>query len=247
MTVHEQRTTAGKEEFYHSSFNDEESLDFHQALDVVGYRQEVALIRVKINYILKNSPSNITLLLRAIKSLETLVRLQQRDKHDSLARIQNLMDTQFNGLITPGKPVAGSLHELMADSTRTNSRKTAFFSGVIPAASSPPHSTAAPPPPTPAENKLDVQVYPVTPESGNPPSLYTERGLEGEVDVSMAESASIRNRQRSELAPGTPESVSKGLNRGGEVTTPLVSPERPVPQFHYSTSLFRRKKSRKKR
>jgi hypothetical protein len=182
MTIREQHNTYGKEEFYHSSFNDEEQLDFHQALDVVGYRQEVALIRVKIKYILKNSPWNITLLLRALNSLETLVRLQQRDKHDSLAGIRKIMDTEFKGLVTPGKPVAGNLHELMAESTRPQPKKTASSIGVTLTANVPPVSSIDTPPTV--DKKLDAQVYPATLVSMNTPSQCTESGLEGEVTTS---------------------------------------------------------------
>jgi hypothetical protein len=248
MTAVEQHTAYGKVEFYHSSFNDEEQLDFHQALDVVGYRQEVALIRVKIKYILKNMPSNITLLLRAIDALETLVRLQQKDKHDSLAGISKIMDTEFKGLVTPGKPVSTNLHELLAESTRPQPKKTASSIGVTPAANVPPASSIDTPPT--ADKKPDARVYPATLESTNTPSQCTENpdryGMphveeadEKPLDVSIDESASIRNRQGLGACPEQ--------SRMGEVITSQISSQRPVPQFQHSISLFRRKKSRKKR
>jgi len=248
MTIKEQHTAYRKVEFYHSSFNDEEQLDFHQALDVVGYRQEVALIRVKIKYILKNMPSNITLLLRAINALETLVRLQQKDKHDSLAGINKIMDTEFKGLVTSGKPVATNLHELLAESTRPQPKKTAYSIGVTSAANVPPASSIDTPPP--ADKKPDAGALTVTPVFGDSPPPCTESpnryGMphvedadEKPLDVSIDESASIRNRQGLGTCPEQ--------SRMGEVITSQISSPKPVPQFQHSISLFRRKKSRKKR
>jgi hypothetical protein len=61
---------------------------------------------------------------------------------------------------------------------------------------------------------------------------HVEDADEKPLDVSMAESANIRNRQ--------------GLE--GEVSTsPQIPAQKPVPQFQHSNSLFHRKKSRKKR
>jgi len=250
MTIKEQHTAYRKVEFYHSSFNDEEQLDFHQALDVVGYRQEVALIRVKIKYILKNMPSNITLLLRAINALETLVRLQQKDKHDSLAGINKIMDTEFKGLVTSGKPVATNLHELLAESTRPQPKKTAYSVGGTPTVTNQSHLNTATPPPPPADKKPDAGAPTVTPVFGDPPSPCTESpdryGMphvedadEKPLDVSIDESASIRNRQGLGTCPEQ--------SRMGEVITSQISSPKPVPQFQHSISLFRRKKSRKKR
>ena len=247
MTAREQHAITGKEEFYHSSFSDEEQLDFHPALDVVGYRQEVALIRVKIKYILKNMPSNITLLLRAINALETMVRLQQKDKHESLSGIQKMMDTEFKDLITPGKPVAANLH-LIAESTSIQSKKTAPSTGKTSPVTSPTHLDTGTPLSPPAEKKPEPGISAIS-ELENTPSLCTESpdryGMphvedadEKPLDVSMAESASIRNRQELEACPEQ--------SRMGEVSTPLVSPKIPVPQFHHSNSLFHRKKHHKK-
>ena len=269
MIAREQHNVMEKEKFYHSSFNDEEQLDFKQALGVVGFKEEVALIRVKIKYILKNSPSNITLLLRAIGSLETLVRLQQRDKNDSLDRIQKLMDTEFKGCITPGKPVTGNLR-LMAESTRTQSRKLVPSNGGTPTVTNPPCSDrgSSPSPCTEKEPELvpdsnRVSEVLVTPESVNSPTLCTESldryGMlhvedadEKPLDVSIDESASNRNRQGpgGEVDVFKAESASIGNRQGlgSEVTpTPPVSPERPVPHFQHSNSLFHRKKHHKKR
>jgi hypothetical protein len=175
MIAREQHNVMEKEKFYHSSFNDEEQLDFKQALGVVGFNEEVALIRVKIKYILKNSPWNITLLLRALNSLETLVRLQQRDKHDSLAGIKKTMDTEFKGFITPGKPVVANLHELMAESSRTQSKKTAPSTGGTPTVTNPPCSNSDASPSLPAEKKPEAENSAI-PEIMNPPlSVYGSR------------------------------------------------------------------------
>jgi hypothetical protein len=226
----EQHNVMEKEKFYRSSFSDEEQLDFKQALGVVGFIEEVALVRVKIKYILKNMPSNIILLLRVLNSLQTLVRLQQRDKQDSLARIQKLMDTEFKSNITAGKPVTVNLHELMANSVRPHSKKTAPSSDETSTVTVPLCSNTDASPPIPQENKLKAGIS-ASPESINSPSPCTE---------SPAGSAMPHESIQSNCEPNPQEFED-------EVSTlSPVSSEKSVPRFQHSNSLYRRKKHHKK-
>ena len=77
---------------YYSVVPEDERSIYEHAAGVTGLNEEICLLRVKIAYIVRNDPSNIKLLLRAIAVFERLTKtdhalFHRQDNHDGSASV----------------------------------------------------------------------------------------------------------------------------------------------------------------
>jgi hypothetical protein len=84
-----------KKDFYAGVLEEDEKEDLEAAKEVDGIEEEIALIRVKIRYIMANAPENMRLLLQAINALVKLLTIQyslnKQDEKDLEEAIHKLM------------------------------------------------------------------------------------------------------------------------------------------------------------
>ena len=92
---------ARKHGFYSSVLTDAEQLDFELATDVEGLDDEIALFRVKIKSLVHHDPQNIKLIIRAVNSLERLVRTKYNIGKDDKKGLKDAIANVLRDIALP--------------------------------------------------------------------------------------------------------------------------------------------------
>jgi hypothetical protein len=92
---------ARKHGFYSKVLTDEELRDFRQVTKVEGLDEEIALLRVKIKSIVENDPDNLKLIVKALSTLEKLVRTRYRIGREDRKGLRDAVTTVLRDIALP--------------------------------------------------------------------------------------------------------------------------------------------------
>ncbi|MEE8471354.1 MAG: hypothetical protein V3S51_08495 [Dehalococcoidia bacterium] len=87
--------------FYSRALDEAEKLDFELAQGVEGIDDEIALLRVKIKFLLENDPENVRLIMEATRTLARLVTTRYRISSDQKKDLTNAIGNVLKGLAIP--------------------------------------------------------------------------------------------------------------------------------------------------
>ena len=100
--------------FYYSALTDDERLEYDRALGVQGLDHEIALLRIKTKSLAIFDPRNIALIVRALKTLESLIKARYAIfKEDAGENLREIMTEMMNQL-PPELRAAALTHGLAA-------------------------------------------------------------------------------------------------------------------------------------
>jgi hypothetical protein len=100
---------ARKHGFYSSVLRKNEAAEVEVATEVEGLDDEIALFRVKIKSLVENDPDNIKLIMRALNSLERLVRTRYNISRDDKKGLKDRVASVLKDVALPLAVVATNL------------------------------------------------------------------------------------------------------------------------------------------
>jgi len=92
---------ARKHGFYSKVLDETERLDFERATDVEGIDGEIALLRVKIKWLLERDPENIKLIMQATNTLARLVRTRFNISKEDRKRLKDAIGNVLRDVALP--------------------------------------------------------------------------------------------------------------------------------------------------
>ena len=95
------RQNSAKRGYYSRALDEAEALDFELAQGVEGIDDEIALLRMKIKFLLENDPENVKLLMEATSTLARLVMTRYRISAGQKKALTNAIGAVLQGLAIP--------------------------------------------------------------------------------------------------------------------------------------------------
>jgi hypothetical protein len=102
---------ARKHGFYSRVLDDDEQLDFEQAITVYGIDDEIALLRTKIKSVLRHDPENIELIMKALTTLAGLVRTKYNIGKEDKAGLKEAVSNVLKDVALPLGITLGKLFD----------------------------------------------------------------------------------------------------------------------------------------
>jgi len=95
------RQNSAKRGYYSRALDEAEALDFELAQGVEGIDDEIALLRMKIKFLLENDPENVKLIVEATNTLARLVMTRYRISAGQKKALTNAIGAVLQGLAIP--------------------------------------------------------------------------------------------------------------------------------------------------
>ena len=82
---------ARKHGFYSKVLDEKQQHDFQEAVEVEGFDEEIALLRVKIKSLLEHNPENMRLITQAVNALSKLVMIKYNIGHEDKQGLKEII------------------------------------------------------------------------------------------------------------------------------------------------------------
>jgi len=82
---------ARKHGFYSNVLDEKQQRDFQEAVEVEGFDEEIALLRVKIKSLLEHNPENMRLITQAVNALSKLVMIKYNIGHEDKQGLKEII------------------------------------------------------------------------------------------------------------------------------------------------------------
>lgn len=82
---------ARKHGFYSNVLDEKQQRDFQEAVEVEGFDEEIALLRVKIKSIMEHNPQNMRLITQAVNALSKLVMTKYNIRHEDKQGLKEII------------------------------------------------------------------------------------------------------------------------------------------------------------
>ena len=97
---------ARKHGFYSNVLDEQQRLDFEQAIQAEGLDEEIALLRVKIKSLVEHDPENVKLIIQAINMLmKTIIARYDISKNDTNAILDAVGNVMKNIALPMGMTI----------------------------------------------------------------------------------------------------------------------------------------------
>jgi hypothetical protein len=82
---------ARKHGFYSNVLDERQQRDFQEAVEVEGFDEEIALLRVKIKSLIEHNPENMRLITQAVNALSKLVMTKYNIRHEDKQGLKEMI------------------------------------------------------------------------------------------------------------------------------------------------------------
>jgi phage head maturation protease len=92
---------ARKHGFYSNVLDESQQHDFQEAIEVEGFDEEIALLRVKIKSLVKHNPNNLRLITQAVNALCKLVMVKYDIRKEDKQGLREAINNVFKDIAGP--------------------------------------------------------------------------------------------------------------------------------------------------